>query len=163
MAKDTLEERGKLLVQAADIWAVGSLLDVTKQFPVLRDISSDDWDFFATVAGVFVGVNRLIGRIPNERFKQLFANVIDPEVNRWNRDGSRALEDCNQFVGQARTQMDSGELTASDLLGQWLVLNLLQPPEVTRDMANTMRQVGGFVATPFADWWTDCPEFVQTP
>jgi hypothetical protein len=56
---DYLDRQARSLVDAAKVQATGSYLPLLDRFPVLGDVRPEHWDFFVTVAGVFIAVTRL--------------------------------------------------------------------------------------------------------
>jgi hypothetical protein len=71
LAADPLLERADTLVQYAKINAIEMFTSLFREFPCLRAVEPDNWNFILTVAGVFVAATRLknqhLGNAPVNR------------------------------------------------------------------------------------------------
>ena len=68
---DSLDGMARSLVTAVNIFAIGSYVQTRDKFPELESVTPEDWDFFVTVAGVFVALGSLVGRVPPDLFKEV--------------------------------------------------------------------------------------------
>src|SRR5437870_2270331 len=82
-APDRLQTAGRRLLPAAAFHATGLYVPVTDQFPELRSVSLEDWDFFVTVAGVQAGLIRLFQRTDEAQFDRISQFPIAALVARY--------------------------------------------------------------------------------
>jgi hypothetical protein len=57
--REQLRDNAERLVKAANIYAISTYTPMGDQFPFLRKVKSDQWDFVVTIAGVFIAAVRL--------------------------------------------------------------------------------------------------------
>ena len=153
--QDPVDEKVELLVPAAKGWAIVSFQSVDKEFHLAVDSSNpfSAWDFFVTVGGVTVAVFSLFQRFPEEKAVRLF-NQICKELDEWDVNGSRALEDCRAFI--ARSLQGSpgqhSDVTPKDALGMWVLWNIYGRCPSDEE-AKPARAIGGMLEHAFSSWW----------
>jgi hypothetical protein len=154
---DDLQDRASTLVAAANASAVAMYEPLSERFALLRDIDPDNWDFFATVAGVFIAATRLnnlgIADTREERLMEVVARIFAE----WNSDAIRAFEDCRDLFDREFDRLSSvaydPQFLALDALGIWITWNLLGHQPRTNDEVAFVRAAGTMVTHTFYDWW----------
>jgi len=124
-----LEECAKTLVRMATIDFGGSLFLLLDKFPQLARVKSQEWDFFFAIGSVFAGLSDIGSR--SESHKKFVRRMISDALMEWDRDGLRALEDCEGFVIRSIDSISTGDSEAlqrhlSNFLGLWIVWNIFQ-------------------------------------
>ena len=160
-ADDSLVNRAATLVTAANAVAVSSFTAFLDDSPWLKDIDLKDWDFFITVAGVFVGLTKLNKvQLPADRLDQLF-DIIAKQLDAFHKNGGAAVDDCTAFYDRGMDDpaildsysRDQARFISADIIGMWLCWNLLRhAPEQTREH-ELARRLGIIVTQGFSNWW----------
>lgn len=152
---DPLRGQAERLVSAANIAATASFVPLLHSYPLLRNATVKDWDFFATAAATCVGIVRLVHFVPPDRFKSLYALIL-PELRRWSPQGEDAVLDCQKFIKRvmdsSQSTVPDNHLIAADPLGTWVLWNLFQK-EPSHTESHVARAVGQLLAAQFHDWW----------
>jgi hypothetical protein len=150
---DPLEDQARRLVDATNILAISTFVPAIDQYPFLKQCNPKDWDFFATVASIQVGIANLIHCVPEERFKLLYP-IIAAALHKWNPQGEDAVQDCQAFIRQSLDpkSIATGDIQPIDALGMWVIWNLLRRAP-SRDEAQASRAIGRALAAPIEDWW----------
>jgi hypothetical protein len=154
---DYLDRQARSLVDAAKVQATGSYLPLLDRFPVLGDVRREHWDFFVTVAGVFIAVTRLNKLdLPEQREDHLL-EIVTQEFNAWDRDAIRAFDDCKQLFDREYDRLNAighdSQFLASDALGSWIVWNALGKQPITMEEITLVRGVGAITTYAFFNWW----------
>ena len=150
---DPLDAQAKRLVDATNILAISTFVPAVDQYPFLKQCNPNDWDFFATVASVQVGIANLLHSVSSERFKLLYP-IIAAALHKWNPQGEDAVRDCQAFIRRSlnHRSVAAENILPTDALGMWVIWNLLRRTP-TREEASASRGIGGALATPIQDWW----------
>jgi hypothetical protein len=127
------------------------------KFSDLRQVDVEDWDFFLTVAGVFMAATRLHNlQLGNDREERLMEIVAD-RLDKWNQYGIRAFEDCKEFFENEYNRLCTAgheqRFVASDAVGMWIVWNVLKRPPQTDEECMLARATGIMIVHAFFDWW----------
>lgn len=154
---DFLYENAKMLVKGAHIHAVGLLLPLLNEFPVLEQVDVEHWDFILTIAGVFMAATRLNNLRLGDKREDKLMEAIALDLDKWDSDGIRAFEDCKGLFEKVFDQLTASGLeplfVASDAIGTWIVWNVLGRKAQTHEEYNLIRAVGIMVTSAFFDWW----------
>ena len=155
--RDPLNERADTLVSAAQINAVGSFRPLADKFQFLGDVKLQDWDFFVTVAAVFMGATRLNNLRIDEAREDKLMEIVAGRLDEWNKDGIRGFEDCkrlfeSEFDRLTQAGHDS-RFVASDSVGKWIVWNVLGRAPESDDECLLVRAIGAMVTHAVFDWW----------
>jgi hypothetical protein len=155
--EDPLKGQAETLVSAAQINAVGSFTPLLDKFDFLRDIKPDNWDYFVTVATVFMGASRLNNLGVSEEREDKLMEIVAGYLNEWNRDGIRGFEDCKGlFESEFDRLTQAGhdpKFVASDSVGNWIVWNILGRAPQSDDECMLVRTIGAMVTHSVFDWW----------
>jgi hypothetical protein len=160
---DPLAERAKSLVNASEIAATSSAIVLVErdEFPLFSSINPLHWNFFVTIAGVFIASSRLrTSGIERRRHDRLMA-IASRRLNAWNpKHGLMAFEDCKSFFersydGFAKDASHNPDFNAADALGGWIVWNVLDHPPGTQEESRLVRSIGAMTVHSFFDWWTE--------
>ncbi len=155
--QDPLVERAKELVAGAQIMAVSSLMPLSERFHFLEEIQPDDWDFFVTVATVFMGATRLDNLRLNEGREDKLMALVASRLSEWNKDGIDSFEDCKAFFTSAFDSLTNAgydsRFVASDSVGKWIVWNVLRRAPQSDEERLLVRAIGGIVTHAVFDWW----------
>jgi hypothetical protein len=158
--KDELEllvDKGDALVPMANSVAITSLTSAEDKLQLPSAITDDieGWDFFVTVAAVYVAMRALAKSVPDETFRAVGAGVFK-KLDKWNPDGSRGFDDCQKFV--ERSLRSSGatrnDVMIEDAIGMWLLWNLYGRAPTVEESAPA-RPLGGFLLHTFQNWWVE--------
>ena len=155
--QDPLDERADALVSAAQINAVGSFRPLADKFQFLGDVKLQDWDFFVTVATVFIGATRLSNLRMDEAREDKLMEIVTRRLDEWNKDGVRGFEDCKRFFESGFDQLTQAghdpRFVAADSVGKWIVWNILgRAPESNEELL-LVRSIGAMATHAVFDWW----------
>ncbi len=154
---DYLDRQAHSLVDAAKVQAAGSYLPLLDRFPVLQTCPPERWDFFVTVAGVFIAATRLNNlSLPESRENRLMDKVAS-DLNKWSSDGIRAFEDCKTLFDREYDCLvavgHDSQFVAADAIGAWIVWNSLGRQPTTAEEISLVRAAGGLTIHAFHIWW----------
>jgi hypothetical protein len=158
---DPLRGQAERLVSSAIINATSMFVPMLDQHPLLKTVKPEDWDFFLTIAGVFIAVSRLEKlQVSNNRKQELRNVVARALTDRSPENGFRGFEDCKamferNFDALTRIQHEP-RFIASDAVGVWIVWNLLGRPSESEEARKLVRAVGVGIVQSFFSWW-DAP------
>ena len=158
----SLIERAKRLPISAKIFAISFNTKVIDDFPLVRTVKSDRWDFIITVAGIFVATSQLNHEPLDDDVKNVIREAASHAAAQWNPKAVEAIEDCTQFVNRTYDRLQSSreysgetQFLFSDSLGFWVVSNLLdQGPESDAE-GQLVRSLGATLVHTFMNWWKD--------
>jgi hypothetical protein len=153
-------ERARLLVQAAQTYAVSSSVSFLDEFPSLRNVETKWWDTVLTTAAVFVAVSRLDQEALAEQARNDLLDIVTQEAVRFDPHAVDAVDDCRDFVDRTYDGLTSDPSYAadrkflfSDSLGCWIVWNLVEHAPTTEDERRMARTLGAHVVHSFYSWW----------
>jgi len=130
---DPLEEKAKMIVSGARLASIGVstplITRMSESIPDLRKVDLGDWDFFLTVATVFMATIRLGSMgFSEDRIDRLMA-IVSRELDESVPNGIRGYEDCRMhFEEEAHRLAEAGHEPAylvQDAVGIWIAGNLL--------------------------------------
>jgi hypothetical protein len=129
--KSTLDDADKLPA-AARMLAVSSYGRFCDEYPLLREVSPDHWDFVLTIAGIFVAVSKLSHDDTPETVKDTILTTVTNAALEVYPDCLEASENCADFVdrtydglSESQEYLERPEFLFSDSLGAWMVWNLV--------------------------------------
>ena len=145
------------LVEVARISAITSLPALAERFPLLDKADREGWDFFATIAGVFIATSRLEKIAMTEEQKRARLDAIESRLTNYKSDAIRAFEDCKvlferEFDRRSALGQDARFISA-DALGLWIFLNVFQRQPTNLEDANVARFSGTMVIDAVFDFW----------
>jgi hypothetical protein len=159
--EDPLVELAETLVQAANANAITAFIPTLDRFPALKRVDTQQWDFFITIAGVFIAATRLVNlRFEKSREEALLQKVTEG-LAQWDAaNGIRGYEDCHSFFDRTADGLEKSghdrRFVASDAIGLWVVWNLFGgPPGGSEEDRALIRVIGGSVTHIFFKWWED--------
>jgi hypothetical protein len=129
------------------------------QYPLLRAVSLEQWNFVITIAGVFIAVLRLRSLHIGDNRQIAVMNVVERSLERWYpNNGIRGFEDCKNMFEQNFDMLEKlghePPFIAHDSLGWWIVWNILGRSPGTDDERSLARVVGGSAVHEFFSWWS---------
>jgi len=153
---DPLEPQAQRLVPACLVLSTSSFVPLLDNHPFLNECKVDQWDFFATAAAVFIGINNLKRHVSRRRFKSLYSVMLGG-ISQWNPQGEEATLDCQKFVARiidskAPEQVSGDNSDATDAVGMWVLWNVLQR-KPSYEEAPAAREIGLILASSLQDWW----------
>jgi hypothetical protein len=156
---DPLQGQAETLVDAARINATGFFIPLLDKFPILRDADIGRWDFFLTIAGVFIAATRLRNlNLETAREEHLMAIVSDRLVAWDSAHGLAAFEDCKSFFERTFDGLtDTGHeprYVASDSIGAWIIWNIFDRAPKTEEERQLTRAAGVMIVHVFHNWWS---------
>lgn len=161
---DPLYGRARDLVPMARVIAIQLSSDPRAgEAACFKSINDDDkqwWDFFVTVAGVFVALTGLQAIEP-ARAERLANVVVGDLETRFPKRGREGLADCQTFfnkmhnvVLESAADPERG-FAASDTIGAWIVWSLLDRSPESEAERQMVRVLGGIVARPISTWFDE--------
>lgn len=159
--KELLAEKAQILVSSANIYAVSSFSSMLDIFPILKNIKIEDWDFFVTVACVFIAATRLRKIDIDFKFEEKLMGRVAEDLNNWNGNGVLAFEDCKAFFEKNHIKAPSivqrykkeDSFLDADILGMWIVWNTTREMPKEKGM-KFARYLGGLIIHTFYEWWS---------
>jgi len=164
---DRFIENATFLIPEAICFAVGSYIPTTDHFENLlitncknTNICIKDWDFYITVACVYIAMGGLYGiKISNKQGVSIL-KIIQESVDDWDSDGANAIKDCGQFCGKNLLifdklplyQKDKSFLRA-DVLGFWVASNLFKHLPKDDEEIKFARYIGCMIISKYDNWW----------
>jgi hypothetical protein len=157
---DPLMERADALVPMAYAAAIGTLDSLLAKFPFLRKEDEAYSDFLFTIAGVFFAVTLLKNLHLGEARQQKLRQRIISRLSEWNpQNGVQGFEHCRAFFertydGLKLVDSDQEHLI-SDIIGAWIVWDLLEHAPETEEERRLTRVAGVVSTRGFFDWWNE--------
>lgn len=152
--QDPLNNKAKKLVYYANINAINLYAPLSKEFQILGVIDINDFDFFTTIAGVFIGASSLWDLDINDERQEKLTDIISESLENWNRNSIRVFTDCEKFyLSRYNAIKNESQFVASDVIGSWIVWNVLRKKPESEEELSLIRVVGGAVVHSFGDWW----------
>ena len=137
------------LVWIAKTTAIASNVHFCTRFPVAAKIDPANWDFFITIASVWVALTYLNSanyKISKAEIDEIW-NVVNDSLVKEYPDGIRALKDCEAFMNQ--TLAADNKIRVDDALGCWIVWNLYGTKDLDEEQSQIIRILGDMVLTQF--------------
>jgi hypothetical protein len=155
---DHLQKQAVKLVSSGKLLAVSLYQPLSERFPVASEIDPDDWDFFATIGGVFIAATRLRSIGLAEGREARLMEIVGRDLEEWDRNAATAFQDCKTMFEREFDRLTSvgheTRFVASDALGIWIVWNTLGRQPQTEQEVALVRGAGAVVTHSFFDWWT---------
>ncbi len=152
-----LLERAENLVPVAHANATVMFTSLLDRFPILRQVDVEHSDFILTVAGVFMAASRLNNLRLGDAHEEKLMELVAERLEQWKADGICAFEDCKGLFESEFDRLTKAghepRFVASDAVGKWIVLNILERPSQTDEECMLVRVTGGMVTHAFFDWW----------
>jgi hypothetical protein len=156
---DPLTKQAEMLVPAVKVLAISSFVPMSDKFRFLCNIRPNDWDFFITVATVFVATTRLKGMRIGEKREEALMNIVFSHFNKFDRQAFTAFEDCNSFFADQFDRFiaagHSPQYSISDSVGKWIAWNLLQRVPSSEQEISFVRAIGVYITNSMFGWWGD--------
>lgn len=155
--QDPLENQAKVAVSAARVLATGAYMPTLQQHALLEQVESETWDFFITVAAVFIAATRLNSVQVSDEHKDRLLEIMAHDLENWDSNGIPAFGDCKSLFEREFDRLTAvghdARFVAADALGIWIVWNLLGRQPQTRHEISLVRSAGVIVTSAFFDWW----------
>jgi hypothetical protein len=158
--KRNLERDADLLVGAAGTVATGAFVKFIDEFAFIpRDERGRRyWDFFVTIAGVFIALMGLRTLNLNEKRRlKLEKKVAAHLVRLYPAIARLGFEKCKSFFDKASNDLSNAgyepRFVASDSIGAWVVSEILGRPADTDQELTLARKIGVIIVHSFSDWW----------
>ncbi len=158
-----LRTQAENLVTWAQILAIDAYTDVGERFDLVYSIPTDRWDSVLTVAGVFSAATRAnhIG-LPEARVDSLM-EIVARKLSAWRPEGIAAFEDCKARYDRIYDALEKDpayqqpEFLGSDVIGWWIVWNLVEHAPESEQERGLVRALGILVTLWFFNWWSGEP------
>lgn len=154
-----LRRQAESLVDAARTAAISTYTVFAPRL-TLHEIRMHDWEFFLTVANVFIAVSTLVQSDVGAALQSSLMDVVTANAADWNPDSVRACDDCKRMFEPTYDRLAAMEsyrknrhLVAADAIGVWIARNLLRRAPETNDEWQLARITGMAVTHDFAHWW----------
>ena len=132
--KPNLRQNTDQILALAKIAATGSLVPLMDSAPALEEIlaaaTSDDWDFFATVAAAGAGMFHAYRDHPSLDIS-LAEKAVGESLAAWDGQATAAYSDYQEFV--ARNVR--GGVEYENAVGAWLLWNVKSAEPTARELA----------------------------
>lgn len=154
---DRLREAAERLLPAARIVATTSFVPALDRHPLLKSLSTKDWDFFLTVANSFVALTVLASRVPDYELTRTYVWVA-AQLHAWDAEADDALMDLGKFAKTAINTDDSSASRVPALIaasGAWVTTNLFARAPRTADELAIAETLADIAASGFGTWWDD--------
>jgi|SRR6516162_1059258 hypothetical protein len=157
---DPLRGKAERLISSAAVNATTMFLPMLDRHPVLKTVNPTQWDFLVTIASVFMAATRLQNLKLSDDRQQELMGVVARDLADWGpENGIRGFEDCKAMFERNFDALTSiqhePQFIASDAVGMWIVLNLLQRSPETDEELKLVRAVGVSVVHTFFSWWSN--------
>jgi hypothetical protein len=139
------------LVWGADLSAISLYRSILNKFPVVGNIDLKRWDFYITIANVWVAVTALDNTDYSETKKQELQKIVIKDLIEKYPDGVRALNDCTDLIN--RTLSGNEGISQGDALGCWIVWNLFNRTDLSEEERQIIRVLGDISIESFRSWW----------
>ncbi len=153
-------ESGEKLPSAAKVLAVSSYVTFSNNYPIVRRIKPERWDFVLTVGGIFMAASQLNHENISEDDEDALLDRITNAAVKIYPDSVDACDDCRGFVDRAYDGLakeaeyrSNPQYLFSDCLGGWVVWNLFGHAPSNEDERQLVRELGGFLVHSFVSWW----------
>ena len=154
---DPLLKRAEVLVSFAEANSIGMFTKQLEQFPILRQVNTEQWDFVLTVAYVFMVAYRLTDLHLGDAREEKLMEVVTEHLRQWKPDGIHGFEDCKGLFYRECDRLAAAghekRFVASDAVGLWIVLNLLGRQPKTDEKLMLIRVTGALATYHFFDYW----------
>jgi hypothetical protein len=157
LPRDRLRDSAERLLPAARIVATTSFVPALDKHPLLKSLSTKDWDFFLTVANAFVALTVLASRVPDHELTRTYVWVA-AQLHAWDAQADEALMDLGKFAKTAINMHDSSASPLPALIaasGAWVATNLLTRAPRTVDELAIAETLAEIAASGFVTWWDD--------
>jgi len=159
---DPLRERAERLVPSANIHATSLFVPMLDEFPLLRSVKPDQWDFVVTIASVFIAATRLRNLKKEDTLEEKLMDIVARGLADWDqKNGIRGFEDCKAMYEGSFDVLTNAHadprFIASDALGWWIVWNLLGRAPKGEEELRLVRTLGGTTVHTFFSWWEGAP------
>lgn len=155
--QDPRLKRAQDLARISRLSAIPMKMALADEFPALFGVASEEWDFFVTVAGVFLATSRLGQTGLTEKQQQPLLDAIENGLMEWDRSGARAFEDCKTLFEREYDRLAAKKhaprFLASDALGLWVFWNLFKRPPQDDGEAKLLRGIGVSVVGTMINYW----------
>jgi hypothetical protein len=153
-------ERAEVLVPAAHAFAVDSFIPMSKKVSILCHVDPGDWDFFVTVAGIFIAVTRLRNLRLGNSIEDKIGDIVYKKSEEWDKNSPRAFEDCKALFKSTYDTLKgtheyakNPQFLASDSLGSWVAANTLRRQVQDERDFTLVRVAGASITHSFYSWW----------
>ena len=155
--KDPLFRSAWILVSAAGISASTIFTALQKKFSILENTNYEHSNFIIRISIIFIAVTRLNNLNLSDDYEDRLLDVVTKELALWDPDSTPAFEDCKAIFESEfdRLTKDGHEprFVASDAVGMWITLNLLERLPQSEEELNLVRTSGVEVTGEYFDWW----------
>ena len=147
--------KASLVVPSAIDLAKQGFGRMRKKHEALRNVKKGDWEFFLTIAGVTIALDRLNITNIREKEKARLRQIIDQDLKKYDKQGPDAVEDCKAFLGRTLTAefVASNQNALPDALGMWVGWNLYGHAPKYGPETEPLRAIGMAAVTTFVELW----------
>jgi TPR repeat protein len=154
---DPLIEQADTLVHVATGAAIGMFMPLFERFSVIHKVNEKQFDFFVTIASVFIAATRLRNLNLGESREGRLMDIVSKHLAEWNpKHGFDAFEDCKSFFDRKVAEVSHASdphFATADTIGAWVAWNILNRPPETKEDLSLVRAVGVMIVHGFFSWW----------
>lgn len=149
--KNKNREKARNLVSTVNVLAISSLTSFLTNFSsieqIMKKCTTEDWDFFMTVAGIGIALQTNKYK-PSDKEVDQFAVGLKEYLPKWNSQGAAAFDDLLKFTQRNITNGVDSIVAA----GLWVLWNLKQE-QPTDDEMSLAPIIGHYWVNNLSDWW----------
>jgi hypothetical protein len=97
----------------------------------------NDWDFFASIAGVSFAVGCIFSDVKGDkkRFDSLYVGALKPQMKKISERFELGLKDLGSFVTRNESLAEGfpDGIELPEIVANWVLINLLKPPIVEEE------------------------------
>ena len=154
------ESQADALVGAARVLATSSFVSVLDKHPFLRNCDVQQWEFFVAAACVFSATIKLKNLQFGFEHEALLMDRVATSMRAWDRQALDCFDDCGAFyestfdVVHSSAHDDNARFSSADVIGSWIVWNIVRHAPTSLDEKSLARSIGTLVVHSFFDWWS---------
>ncbi len=154
---DELIKKSESLVKVARLYAIGTFNSTFDRINILEKANPKDWDFFITVATVFITLSSFNRASTDEDLYKTVCQNIAESLKDWHVQGIAAFDDCKLYFEKMYDhllpyyQNEDKKYLSSDSIGSWVTINVFHkiPVKDERDLI----RITGMITHKFHDYW----------
>lgn len=147
------KEKVSKLLSISKLFAIGTRDKIILLYPQLNDAKRmNQWDFFATVLGVWIAYEEIEYCIPGI-YKNEFLELLKSDLTQWDPNSFDALLDCEKFVFEhLNSNNNITKYSLPFISGLWLLWNLIDKEEIENEKQIAMT-LGNIFHKVFFYYW----------
>lgn len=146
-----MKKASRDLIWMANVNVINLNVPFIDKFPCAGKIDLERWDFFITIACVWVALTGLNDLCIPEAKKEKIRNIVRKELIKKYPAGVAAINDCKEFMNRSLSGDENTQ--PGNALGCWIVWNLYGRKELDDDETQLIGALGHIAFKTFGSWW----------